>query len=113
MSNCQFRISQFTILNIQFFMERNFYLLTYDIADNKRRQKIARLCEAVAERVQESVFEAYLTPDELSKLLKKTARRFKDEEDSLRVYLLCAACREKVATFGQGKVTPPPAVVVV
>ncbi len=94
-------------------MERNFYLLTYDIADNKRRQKIAKLCEAVAERVQESVFEAYLTPEELQKLLKKTARRFKEEEDSLRVYILCGACQGKVVTFGLGKVTPPPGAVVV
>ena len=94
-------------------MERNFYLIAYDIPDDRRRQQIARLCESVADRVQYSVFEAYLTPNELEKLLRTAARRMNEEEDSLRVYLLCAACRGKVITRGQGKITPPPQVVIV
>jgi CRISPR/Cas system-associated endoribonuclease Cas2 len=32
--------------------ERNFYVLTYDIASDKRRAKIARLMESLCERVQ-------------------------------------------------------------
>jgi len=94
-------------------VERSFYLLAYDIADDRRRQKIARLCEAVAERVQESVFEAYLSQAELDKLLKKIGRVLKKEEDSLRIYLLCAGCRSKVRLFGVGRVTPEPGVVII
>jgi len=51
--------------------ERAFYLLTYDIADPKRLVKIARIMEANGERVQDSVFEAYLSEEELVKLVKK------------------------------------------
>ena len=94
-------------------VERSFYLLAYDIANDRRRQKIARLCEAMAERVQESVFEAYLSQAELDKLLKKIGRVLKKEEDSLRIYLLCASCRSKVRLFGVGKVTPAPGVVII
>lgn len=93
--------------------ERAFYILAYDIANDRRRQKIARLCEAIGDRVQESVFEAYLTAAELEKLLKKTAKVMKPAEDSLRVYTLCAACRGKIAAHGLGRVTPPPAVQIV
>lgn len=93
--------------------ERTFYLLTYDIADPKRLTKIARRMEAVAERVQDSVFEAYLAPPELHKLLVQTTRVMKEEEDSLRIYALCAACKEKIRCIGQGKVTPPPQAMVV
>jgi len=93
--------------------ERDFYVLTYDIADDKRRRKLAKLCEAVAERVQYSVFEAYLTPVELEKLIKKTGRWMKQEEDSLRVYYLCASCRKKVKANGQGQVTPEPMATIV
>jgi CRISPR-associated protein Cas2 len=93
--------------------ERSFYVLAYDIADDKRRAKIARLMESIGERVQGSVFEAYLTRLELEKLLKRVAKIMKVEEDSLRVYLLCAACREKVRSFGCGQVTPPPGVLIV
>jgi CRISPR-associated protein Cas2 len=93
--------------------ERDFYVLTYDITDDKRRRKVAKLCEAVAERVQYSVFEAYLTPAELEKLIKKTGRWMKKEEDSLRVYTLCASCRKKAKAYGQGQVTPAPTVTIV
>jgi CRISPR-associated protein Cas2 len=94
-------------------MERTFYVLAYDIANNKRRNKIAKLCEAWADRVQESVFEAYLAPAELEKLLKKADRLMKPEEDSLRIYMLCSACKGKIAMRGQGQVTPAPGVKIV
>ena len=94
-------------------MERNFYVLAYDIADDRRRQKVAKLCESTAERVQGSVFEAYLTPGELEKLLKKVSKVIKSEEDGVRVYVLCASCKGKITTCGQGRVTPPPGLTIV
>ena len=93
--------------------ERGFFLLTYDIADPKRLAKVAKAMEAVGERVQDSVFEAYLNDVELDKLLKKVQKVMKAEEDSLRVYVLCEACRGKIRCVGQGKVTPPPAAMIV
>lgn len=93
--------------------ERGFYILTYDIVDDKRRLKIAKIMESMGDRVQYSVFEAYLTPPELQKLLKRVGKVMMAKEDSVRVYFLCNACREKVHTEGQGKVTPPPGVMIV
>jgi len=93
--------------------ERAFYLLTYDIADPKRLVKIAHIMEANGERVQDSVFEAYLSEEELAKLVKKALKVMKEEEDSLRVYILCSACRAKIRCYGRGKVTPPPGLIVV
>lgn len=93
--------------------EPNFYLLAYDIADDRRRAKIARQLEAVADRVQHSVFEAYLTPADLEKLIKRTLKHLKKEEDSLRVYWLCQNCQPKIKTWGQGRVTPPPDLMVI
>jgi len=88
----------------------DFYLLVYDIADNRRRARIARLMEANAERVQESVFEAYLEPAGLDALLRRAKKLMKQEQDSLRIYCLCAACRAKIRTAGVGRVTSPPSV---
>lgn len=93
--------------------ERVFYLLAYDIADDRRRQKIARLMESMGVRVQGSVFEAYMNPAELERTLRRAQKYFRKEEDSLRIYPLCAACRSKVRTLGQGGVTPPPGVRIV
>ena len=92
---------------------RTTYLVCYDIADDKRRLKIAKACESVAERVQFSVFEAYLTFTELAKLVKRTMKVMKKEEDSLRVYTICSACKTKVSVYGLGQVTPEPGVIIV
>ena len=92
---------------------RNFYLLVYDITADRRRSKIARIMESIGDRVQYSVFEAYLTPKELKDILKRSQKVLEEEEDSLRVYFLCKDCREKVQTYGQGIITQPPDVMIV
>jgi CRISPR-associated protein Cas2 len=48
---------------------RNFYIIVYDVVDDKRRLKIAKYLESIGERAQKSVFEVYLNPQELEKLL--------------------------------------------
>ena len=93
--------------------ERAFYVLAYDITDDRRRAKIAKLMEAQGERVQGSVFEAYLTTAELDKLLAKVGKALAPKEDGLRVYQLCSECRSKVRTVGVSQVTPPPGVKIV
>jgi len=93
--------------------ERVFYLLTYDIADPKRLAKVAKAMESAAERVQDSVFEAYLNDAELEALLKKIKKALNEEDDSLRIYLLCASCKDKIRFVGQGKPTPPPGTMIV
>ncbi len=93
--------------------DRSFYLLAYDIHSDQRRAKIARLMESYSGRVQGSVFEGYLTPAELEKLLRKAKKIMQEKEDSLRIYNLCQSCRNKVRLVGQGEVTQPPSVMIV
>lgn len=93
--------------------ERSFFVLAYDIADDKRRARIAKAMESTGERVQGSVFEAYLEPLELEKLLKRVKKVLDSAEDSLRIYRLCPSCRENIRTEGQGQVTPPPGLMIV
>lgn len=94
-------------------MERTFYLLTYDIANPKRLAKIAKAMEAIGERVQDSVFEAWLSAADVEKMVKKVNKIMNVKEDSLRMYILCGACREKVRCVGLGRVTPPPGLVII
>ncbi len=93
--------------------ERGFYVVAYDVVADRRRAKIAKYLEAVGDRVQESVFECYLTAAELAKLQKKLGKVLNQEEDSLRYYFLCSDCRGKIRTAGRGQVTPPPGVKIV
>ncbi len=92
---------------------RNFYLIVYDVVNNKRRSKIARHLEAVGERVQYSVFEVYLNEKEIKKLEKTLLDIVKKEEDSIRFYFLCATCKAKVKIAGKGVLTPAPNVTIV
>lgn len=69
--------------------------------------------EAVATRVQASVFEAYLTTSELEAVVKKAKKVIHPAEDTLRVYQLCAACAEKVTMIGYGEKTGQPDVLIV
>lgn len=91
----------------------DFYVLAYDIADDRRRARIARLMEGHGERVQGSVFEAYLQPKDLDNLLRRAAKVMRKEHDSLRVYFLCAACRGKARAAGVGKISAPPGVKII
>jgi CRISPR-associated protein Cas2 len=94
-------------------MERGFYIMAYDIPSDKRRAKIAKKMEAIGERVQWSVFEAYLSRPELDKLLSQVKKILDEKEDSLRIYPLCSACREKPKMIGRSQLTPPPGVMIV
>jgi len=94
-------------------MTRQFYLIAYDVPDDRRRGRVARLLETLGERVQYSLFEAWLTPQEAARLKKDLAALLVAGEDSLRMYFLCAACRQRAETLGQGRLTDPPDVVIV
>ena len=92
---------------------RSFYLLAYDVTDDRRRAKLAKFLESLGARVQGSVFEAYLTDEELKKLKTRVQRVLEMKQDSLRIYFVCETCRGKEQTVGVGKVTEPPGVMIV
>jgi CRISPR-associated protein Cas2 len=83
-----------------------FVLVSYDIPDDKRRTKIAKIMEDYGQRVQYSVFECELSAKHLAKLLKELKGVMVEAEDSIRVYRLCAECVKEIKALGQAK---PPA----
>lgn len=83
-------------------MDKAFYLISYDLADDKRRNKVAKALEGYGTRVQYSVFELWLSKAQLVKLRARLERLVK-EEGSIRVYALCAACQKARVVLGEGK----------
>ncbi len=83
---------------------RKTWIVVYDIADDKRRTKMARWFEARGDRVQESVFELTGSTAQIDAWLDEArkAPRFDAEVDSLRCYGLCEACTRAVTTWGVG-----------
>ncbi len=101
---------------------RSFYLISYDIPDDKRRLKIMHLLEGYGERVQYSVFEIWATDKELEKLKGQLAKWVKPRQGescpenaagSVRIYALCAACQGKRAILGAGEPTAAPGLIII
>lgn len=90
-----------------------FYAISYDISDDARRLKVAKILQDFGPRVQKSVFEALLEPDDLERLKKRLAPHLNLEEDSLRLYPLCAACAPRVEVIGWGVVTQEPDFIII
>jgi len=68
-------------------MKRYNFLISYDIANNKRLPKIAKILEKEAIRIQYSLFfYKDVTKIELQSLLEKILEIYNEEEDDIRVY---------------------------
>ena len=83
-----------------------FLLIAYDIAHDRRRVKLHKLLTGFGVQVQESVFECDLEEADRKRLLHriKTLAR---PGDNIRIYPLCASCREQIRD-AQGNLEPPP-----
>jgi len=80
-----------------------FYIVSYDIPDTPRRTKVAKILEDFGDRVQYSVFECLLEKELLEKMISRLEKVVKEEEDSIRVYGLCANCEKMIKVMGKGE----------
>ena len=90
-----------------------FYVISYDIPDDRRRGQLAKTLEGVGRRVQYSVFEAHLSGTQYEELKRAVGDVIDAEEDSVRYYRLCGACAERVEVPAVGDVTSDPDTIVV
>lgn len=80
------------------------YVICYDIADDRRRARIATVLERAGVRVQESVFEVRASSDGLEALLARLDR-LRAPGDSVRAYALTEDGRRASRALGG---LPPP-----
>ena len=78
------------------------HIISYDIASDKRRARIAKALEAYGERVQLSVFEVDASPAQMERLRDRLTRLLVHTEDSVRIYAVCGACAGRVQVLGTG-----------
>ena len=79
---------------------KKFYLICFDIVDDKIRNKVAKVLEGYGDRVQKSVFECVLSKTQLNKLKKKIRMLINDGEDSVHFYRLCNRCLNEFDCLG-------------
>ncbi len=75
-----------------YYFEKNeeetiYCLIIYDIADDKRRYKIAKILEGYGVRVQLSAFEVWISKNSMTNMMEKL-EKIRKKEDNIRVYNL-------------------------
>jgi CRISPR-associated protein Cas2 len=81
-------------------MNRVFWVVCYDIADDRRRSKVMKTLEGFGRHVQESVFECELDEARLLRLEGLLHRLIHEQEDNVRFYPLNEADLKKVRLLG-------------
>ena len=82
-------------------------LVTYDVstttgAGRRRLRHVASICEDFGQRVQKSVFECVVDPDQWVFLRDQLEAAIDPSEDSLRFYFLGKSWRGRVEHVGAG-----------
>lgn len=80
-----------------------FIVVSYDIADDRRRTRLHRALKNFGTRVQYSVFECVLDPKDFSRL-QTAVQQVIRADDHVRYYCLCEPCARQVCAIG-GTVT--------
>lgn len=77
------------------------YVVSYDLSNNKLRNKVAKELENYGRRVQYSVFECRISKKQMEQLYKKLLPIMQREpEGNIRIYRICMNCEEQIQTIG-------------
>jgi CRISPR-associated protein Cas2 len=90
-----------------------FYVISYDVADDARRNKVSETLLDYGHRIQYSVFECNLEDNLAKKMIERLKKIIIPEKDRIRIYSLCASCRDHLQWFGiEGPVEEPKVVII-
>lgn len=77
------------------------YVISYDISETKRRNKIFKLLKNYGEHRQYSVFECDLTKKRFQQLYHELFELMQGEEEgNIRIYDLCQNCCDRIKVIG-------------
>lgn len=80
-----------------------FFLVCFDISDDRVRYRVVKVLKGYGERVQKSVFECGdLTEERFLKMKSSIEELIDHGDDSVRYYLLCKGCLRRVEYSGIG-----------
>ncbi len=85
-----------------------FYVVSYDISDDKRRHRVCATLKNYGTRVQYSVFECELEPARRAELERQLAKLVEPQADHLRYYRLCKDCLAQTVAVGDRPLTSDP-----
>ncbi len=84
------------------------YVLVYDVVNDRRRTRLHRALKDYGTPVQRSVFEFDLSPREVNEMMERVKALISEDEDTVRLYRLCAACLVDTRILGEGALSLDP-----
>lgn len=94
-------------------LSNHFYVVTYDIGDDKRRDQVVKLMESIGTRMNYSVFECMLTDIQYKSMCKRLAKIVVRKEDWVNIYPLCTECFARIEYIPPVKKKEPVKIAVV
>jgi CRISPR-associated protein Cas2 len=82
--------------------ESTLYIVSYDIPNDRRRTRVHSVLTGFGTWVQYSVFECFLDRKQRFLLETRLRKEIHQQEDTIRIYGLCATCKSKVEVLGHG-----------
>ena len=76
--------------------KKEFYVVAYDIKNNRRRSRVAKLLEKYGVRANYSVYECMFTPGQLKLVKSKIILWVNAKTDSVIFYPCCLNCYAKI-----------------
>lgn len=80
-----------------------YWIVSYDIPNDKRRGKVAKILEGYGRRAQYSVFECEVTEEQCDKLELALKREIDTAEDDIRFYPMNRADLKRVRLLGRAE----------
>ena len=80
------------------------YVVTYDIADERRRARLAAALLDFGRRIEESVFLATVDDELAGRMRGRIRETIEPSEDCVHVFALCSACVARTEVYGRGEV---------
>lgn len=76
--------------------KKNFIVVAYDVADDRRRSHVVKILEKIGVRINYSVFECMLTDVQFVKLQERISAEIDNREDRIVYYPICVNCYTKI-----------------
>ena len=83
--------------------KRIFCVVAYDITNDKKRTKVAKILESCGMRINFSVFECMVTLSQLQKIKNRIAKYINDKTDTVVYYQICVNCYTKTDYYPERK----------
>jgi CRISPR-associated protein Cas2 len=82
-------------------------IVAYDIADDRRLTKVAKVMLDYGVRVQKSIFEVTVNKQVFREMKQRVEKIIVWEEDGVKYFPVCERCAGTVEIIGQGQFTDP------